>query len=122
MNLGFIILYVNDIDKAKAFYTDVLGLKVWEEQSSPTFVALRPDGGSLLALQDKKAARVPPGQQAQNGSVEVSFAVDDVDGTWKHWKDNGVEIVSEPMDVPFGRYFMAKDPEGYYVSAYRFTQ
>jgi predicted enzyme related to lactoylglutathione lyase len=50
--------------------------------------------------------------------VELSFEVDDVDDIWKRWKEQGVEIVTEPMDLPFGRYFMAKDPEGHYLSAY----
>ena len=61
-------------------------------------------------------------QEKQPGSVELSFAVDDVDGTWKRWKEKGVEMVTDPMDLPFGRYFMAKDPEGHYLSAYRFSQ
>lgn len=122
MNLGFVILYVNDMVKSKAFYTDILGLTVVEAISSPTFVTLRSAGGSLLALQDNATARFPPKDETQPGSVEISFEVDDVDGTWKHWKDKGVEMVSDPMDLPFGRYFMAKDPEGHYLSVYRFAR
>lgn len=122
MNLGFVILYIRDMDKAKAFYTETLGLPVVEELSGPAFVALRPSGGSLLALQDATAARLPPKNETQPGSVELSFAVDDVDATWQHWKEKGVEIVTDPTDMPFGRYFMARDPEGHYLSAYRFAQ
>jgi predicted enzyme related to lactoylglutathione lyase len=121
MDLGFVILYVRDMEKVKAFYTGTLGLTVVEEVSSPNFVTLRPAGGSLIALQDKAGARFPPKDEEQAGSVELSFAVDDVDGTWRHWKDLGVEMVSEPMDLPFGRYFMARDPEGHYLSVYRFS-
>jgi predicted enzyme related to lactoylglutathione lyase len=119
MNLGFVILYVRDMDRAKAFYTEALGLTVLEAVSGPTFVTLRPAGGSLLALQDKTASRLPPGQAKEPGGVEVSFEVDDVDATWKRWKEKGVEMVTDPMDMPFGRYFMAKDPEGYCLSVYR---
>ena len=122
MNLGFVILYVNDIDRMKAFYTNVLGLPVVEEFSGPTFVALQPTGGAFLALQDKAAKRVPHGQEKLNASVEVSFEADDVDEIWTDWKEKGVEMVTDPMDMPFGRYFMAKDPEGYYLSVYRFPQ
>lgn len=122
MNLGFVILYIRDMDKAKAFYTETLGLPVVEELSGPAFVALRPSGGSLLALQDATAARLPPKNETQPGSVELSFAVDDVDATWHHWKEKGVEIVTDPTDMPFGRYFMARDPEGHYLSAYRLAQ
>jgi predicted enzyme related to lactoylglutathione lyase len=122
MNLGFVVVYVRDMEKARAFYTDVLGMAVVEAISSPTFVTLRPSGGSLVALQDKAAAKFPPGLEEQAGSVELSFEVDDVDAAWKRWKEQGVELVSEPMDLPFGRYFMAKDPEGHYLSAYRFNR
>src|SRR5207244_3718595 len=122
MNLGYAVLYVRNMDEAKAFYTDVLGLTVLEEVSGPTFVTLRPAGGSMLGLQDSAASRLPPGREQQSGSVELSFEVDDVDGTWKRWKEKGVELVTDPMDMPYGRYFMAKDPEGHYLSAYRFTE
>lgn len=122
MNLGFVILYVRDMARAKAFYTDVLGLTVVDAVSGPTFVTLRPAGGSLLALQDKSAAQLPPKQEEQPGSVELSFEVDDVDGTWKHWKARDVELLTDPMDLPFGRYFLAKDPDGHYLSVYRLAR
>lgn len=50
MNLSFVILYVSDRDKVKAFYTETLGLPVAEEVSGPNFVTVRTTGGSLLAL------------------------------------------------------------------------
>ena len=121
MNLGFVVLYVRDMEGAKAFYTDVLGLTVLEEISSPTFVTLRPTSGSMVALQDKTAALLPPRHEKEPGSIELSFEADDVDGTWQRWKEKGVELVTEPMDLSFGRYFMAKDPEGHYLSVYRFA-
>lgn len=122
MNLGFVVLYVRDMEKAKAFYTDILGLTVVDAVSGPNFVALRSAGGSLVALQDKKASRFPPGQEEQPGSFELSFEVDDVDATWMRWQEQCVELVSEPVDLPFGRYCMVKDPDGHYLSAYRFAR
>ena len=119
MNLGFVILYVRDMAKAQAFYTDELGMTVVPEVSSPHFVTLRGEGGSLLALQDKATAQFPPKDEAGNGGVELSFAADDVDATWQRWQQRGVTLVTEPADLPFGRYFMARDPEGYYLSVYR---
>lgn len=119
MDLGLVILYVRDIAAAQAFYTDVLGLTVVEALSGPTFVSLRPAGGSLVALQDRATAKFPPKDEVGAGGVELSFAVDDVDATWQRWQQHGVTLVTEPMDLPFGRYFMARDPEGYYLSVYR---
>jgi predicted enzyme related to lactoylglutathione lyase len=122
MNLGFVVLYVQDVKQVEAFYVGVLGLTVVEEVSSPTFVTLRADGGSLLALQDKTAALMPPAREDQPGSVELSFEVDDVDETWKGWKERGATVVTDPVDLPFGRYFLAQDPEGHWLSAYHFAQ
>lgn len=122
MNLNYAIVYVRDLDKAKAFYTETLGLTVVEALSGPTFVTLRPADGAMIGLQDSAASRLPPGREDRPGSVELSFAVDDVDGTWKRWKEKGVEFVIDPSDLPFGRYFLAKDPEGHYLSVYRFHQ
>ncbi len=120
MNLGFVILYTQDVSKAKAFYADRLGMSVVEASSGPTFVVLRPEGGSLIALQDK-SERLSANSDALS-NTELSFEVTDVDGIWKRWQANGVEIVSEPMDLPFGRYFLAKDPEGHFLSVYRLKQ
>jgi predicted enzyme related to lactoylglutathione lyase len=122
MNMGFVILYARDMDKMKAFYTEALGMTVVEAISSPTFVTLRPSGGSLVALQDNATAKFPPKDEIGPGNVELSFEADDVDSVWKQWQSKGVEMVCEPMDLPFGRYFMAKDPEGHYLSVYRFTR
>jgi predicted enzyme related to lactoylglutathione lyase len=122
MNLGFVVLYVQDRKKVKAFYTYVLGLTVVEEVSSPTFVTLRSDSGSLLALQGKAAAVMAPTREDQPGAVELSFEVDDVDGEWARWKEQGVAIVADPVDLSFGRYFLAQDPEGRWISACQFAQ
>lgn len=121
MNLNYMILYVQDLAKEKAFYRDMLGLKVMEAVSSATFVTLSTDGESRIGLQDRATSRLPP-RDDQPGSVELSFEVEDVDVTWKQWKEKGVEMITEPVDLPFGRYFLAKDPEGYYLSVYRFNK
>lgn len=122
MNLGFVILYVHNMDMVRAFYTGPLGMTVVEAVSGPNFVALRSGGGALLALQDNATAQFPPRHETQPGNVEISFEVDDVDDTWQRWKESGVEMVTSPIDLPFGRYFMARDPEGHYLSAYRFAR
>lgn len=121
MNLGFVILYVQDMEKSRAFYSNVIGLTVVPEVSSDTFVTLRGTGGALLALQDKTAAVYAPKYEEHGGSVELSFEVDDVEATWQRWHEQGVTLLSEPANIPGGRYFLAKDPEGHYLSAYRFN-
>ena len=123
MNLNYIIIYANDFHKLKAFYIDKLGMTNLGAVSSDIFATLQPSAGTTrIGLQDKKSSKLPPAHETQPGSVELSFEVEDVDATFKQWKKNGVEIVSEPADLPFGRYMLAKDPEGHYLSAFRFAQ
>jgi predicted enzyme related to lactoylglutathione lyase len=92
-------------------------------ESSDTFATLRPsNGGAMVGLQAKQSSKLPPAYEQQAGSVELSFEVEDVDATTKNWKEKGIEIIAEPVDLPFGRYMLAKDPEGHYLSAFRFAQ
>jgi predicted enzyme related to lactoylglutathione lyase len=122
MKLNYVIVYVQDVKQETEFYTQALGMSVVEAASSPTFVTLRSDGGAMIGLQDKRTSQLPPKDEEHAGRLELSFEVDDVDATWKRWKECGVEMVTEPVNLPFGRYFMAKDPEGHYLSAYRFAR
>ena len=123
MNLNYIIIYVNDLPKMRTFYTEALGMTNIGAVSADAFATMRPaGGGAMVGLQSKASSVLPPKYETQPGSVELSFAVDDVDATWQQWKDKGVEMISEPTDLPFGRYFLAKDPEGHYLSAYKFAQ
>ncbi len=122
MNLNYILVYVNDFQKLKSFYIDALGMTDLGSRAPDYFATLRAsEGGAIIGLQDKKSTPLPPAQEQHSGSVELSFAVEDVDALHKNWKEKGVEIITEPADMPFGRYFLAKDPEGHYLSAYRFN-
>jgi len=116
VNLGITILYVRDVEKAKAFYTDYVGLPVDVEQSGPQFVMFRTDNGSLLALEDIAISEADKSSKA--GSAEIGFRMGGVDDIWKRWKAKGVQMVTEPETKPFGRTFTAKDPEGHFVTMY----
>lgn len=119
MNLNYIIIYVNDLPTSRAFYTETLGLTVWEAHSAEGFTTIRSEGGAMIGLQDRSTAQLPA-KAAQPGSVELSFEVSDVDATWAIWQSKGVKMLTPVLDLPFGRYFMAQDPDGYYLSVYRF--
>lgn len=123
MNLNFIVIYANDLQKLKDFYMNALDMTYMGAVSSDAFATLRPsNGGAMIGLQSKASSKLLPAQEQQPGSVELSFEVEDVDATCKAWKEKGVEIIAEPVDLPFGRYMLARDIEGHYLSAFRFAQ
>ena len=108
MNLNYILVYVNDFQKSKSFYVDALGMTDIGSRAPDIFATLRSrDGGAIIGLQDKKSTPLAPAQEQHSGSVELSFSVEDVDATYKRWKEKGVEMLTEPADMPFGRYFLA---------------
>src|SRR5258708_34308913 len=103
MNMGIVILYVNDVAKAKKFYSEVIGLPVDEAQSDAKFVLLHPSEGPLLALED--IAISPVGKAPAGRSAEIGFVVDNTDAVWKQGKGRGVEkrdeIENRPVDPTF---------------------
>ena len=119
MKFGIMMLYVRDMQKTRAFYENVVGLPIIEEQSDENFVVFRPSEGTLIALEDIKVVKNPT---SQPGSFELGLEVDDVDAIWAKWKTQGVEMVDEPAEMPFGRAFLARDPEGHYLTVYRLHQ
>ncbi len=105
--LELALLHVTDIDAARAFYTEKLGLEVDPEQSGPNFVLFnRPGGvGASLALSSEGDGQVYTG-------VELWWYVENADATHDELVARGVEVATPLMDMPFGRTFSVKDPSG----------
>ncbi|MFL5734555.1 MAG: VOC family protein [Chloroflexia bacterium] len=112
-----VTLFVEDIPTAKRFYTETLGIPADESQSNPRFVFLQMKGDTLLLLQD--ASTAVEGFNTRPGGTEVGFEVDDVDQTYEEWRVQGVKMLNEPHDQPFGRTFNAIDPDGHLLNVYR---
>jgi predicted enzyme related to lactoylglutathione lyase len=112
LGLNFVMLYVPDIEQARAFYTEKLGFVVQAQQ--PSFVQFKQNAGmgAIFALQEQ--ANVSPHQ-----GVELWWMVDNADATYATLVSNGVEIVSQPTDEPFGRAFTIKDPAGNIINMFQ---
>ncbi|MET7295789.1 VOC family protein [Streptomyces griseoloalbus] len=98
----------NDIEGAKSFYGDVLG---W------TFGEVSPEFGNYIeAFADGKAvAAVVPPMPGQEGTSQwcLYFAARDAAATAARIRDNGGELLMEPMQVgDFGTMCLARDPGG----------
>jgi predicted enzyme related to lactoylglutathione lyase len=105
-------LAVRDMDKAKAFYTDVLGFKatqdtIWGDGNRGVFV-VPPGGGTYLALDFIKGGNKP-----EKKEMMFHLSTQDVEAAYKNIKSKGVEPSSEIMPYPpGGRFFSVKDPDG----------
>lgn len=114
--LAITILRVQNIEQERRFYQETLGFPVDEAQSSPHFVMLKTAGPAWLALED---VSMQAEKTAPAGGVEIGLIVDDVDRVWQEWQAKGVNLLTQPEDLPFGRAFDARDPEGHCLSVFK---
>ena len=112
LGLNFVMLHVPDIEQARTFYTEKLGMVVEDQQ--PGFVQFKQNAGmgAIFALDEQ--AGVSPHQ-----GVELWWMVDNADATYATLVSNGVGTVSQPADQPFGRAFTLKDPAGNSINMFQ---
>ena len=109
-NVGFILIYVENVAKSEAFYASILGRPAIE--SSATFAMLPAAPGLMLGLWRRDGV-APPRNAAGGG--EIAFPVDgagEVDTLFAEWSARGVAIAQTPMKMDFGYTFVALDPDG----------
>jgi predicted enzyme related to lactoylglutathione lyase len=97
---NLIIIHVDDMAKARRFYTETLGYST--EVDTPTFVQFGSPDGTALALSTEEGG----------DPVELWWFVPDADATHETMRQGGVEIASSPRDEPFGRALAINDPAG----------
>ena len=114
--VGAITLFVEDLDEAKRFYSEVFGLPVhFEDVNSAVFDF----GNTIVNLLDARAARslIEPATVAprEAGSrLQLTVRVEDVDAICAKLVAHGVELLNGPMDRPWGvRTASFVDPGGH---------
>ena len=111
-NFSFVLLYVENPPASAGFYSDLLGRPIID--SSPTFAMLPLSDGVMLGLWSRKT--VEPAAAAPPGAGEVAFTVENaaaVEATFANWKQRGLTILQEPVQMDFGTTFVATDPDGH---------
>jgi catechol 2,3-dioxygenase-like lactoylglutathione lyase family enzyme len=115
-------LYVDDIDRAKAFYRDTLGLHVMSE--GPRLVTLDAGKSTVLLLFKRGATseglRFPGGwipPHDASGPAHLAFAIHAAElDTWERQLEaHGVTIESRVTWSGGGRSVYFRDPDGHSV-------
>ncbi|WP_046174955.1 VOC family protein [Domibacillus indicus] len=116
--MKYVILYVNDFEKAMNFYKGILGLSVKMQQD--TYVEF--DTGVItLSINTRKDVKELTGLHVPEGSAsaqtfEVGFVVEDVAATIESLRQQGVTILKEPDTKPWGQTVAyIADPDGHYI-------
>lgn len=96
-HFGFAIEYVNDVAKAKAFYVDVLGLRV--EREAPTFV------------QFEHFAVASDESMDGHRDIELFWLVDDAEAEFNALRGKA-QVTRDLATLPFGKIFGVRGPSG----------
>ena len=109
MSIAIVSVPVTDVSRARAFYTDVLGLTLLrDEEMGPDmrWVQLQPqDGGATVALVTWFENLKPGNQQG------LMLGVPDIDAEHARLMAAGANV-SPVEEQPWGRYTMLQDPDG----------
>ena len=118
-------LPLDDADASLAFYRDTLGFEVrndvgyggmrWITVGPPdqpgTSVVLYPPAANPGITDDER--RTIAEMMAKGTFAIITLATKDLDGTFERLQANGVEVVQEPTDQPYGiRDCAFRDPAG----------
>lgn len=104
---GFVLEYVTDIEAAKRFYTEILGLEV--ERDHPVFVQF--NHFAIAGDVSMSGTRDP----------EVYWLVDNAEAAFNDFSQKA-EVILPLKQMPFGTVFGIKDPVGQPLYLLEFAQ
>ncbi len=104
------MIFVNDLPRMAAFYTETLGLKPIQTTRLENYVELE-SAGATLALHaipaDLRSDLPSPVAPRERAPIKLSFEVPDVDSERRRLESLGVPVLKRPWGA-----YDAVDPEG----------
>jgi catechol 2,3-dioxygenase-like lactoylglutathione lyase family enzyme len=112
---------VDDVDKAIAFYTELLGFELLSS-ASPAFADVRRGNlRLLLAGPTSSAGRpMPDGTKpGPGGWNRIHFIVDDIDTEVARLRDAGARFRNDVVEGPGGKQILLEDPSDNVVELFQ---
>lgn len=112
-------LFVENIEKSKEFYSDVLGFSL-PKDTNKNYIPVRKGDvvlglGEMENLPENHPLKVPRGQQIGLG-VEIVLEVEDIKDVYNKVVEKEYPIQTELTKRPWGlEDFRIIDPDGYYL-------
>ncbi len=117
--LGYVVLFVEDLDRALAFYRDKVGLSVRFQDKGYAELAVAGSKFALLA-RSRLPELVGAGHTGRPASgaheAGVTLLVEDVDRVHRDLTSRGISFLGAPQNRPWGQrtaYF--QDTEGHLI-------
>jgi len=115
--VGTVSVFVEDQDRAKAFYTDVLGFELRTDAplypgATARWIAVAPAGAEteiILYLPDENWGHY---EQVVGQSQAITLDVSDLPAVYEDLKARGATFVQEPDAQPWGTFATLQDSEG----------
>ena len=117
--LGYVVLFVEDLDRALTFYVDKVGLPLRFQDKG--YAELAVEGSKFALLARSRVAELTgdahtghPAPGAHEGSV--TLLVEDVNRVHRELAARGVDFLGGPKDRPWGqRTACFHDPDGHLI-------
>ena len=115
--VGTVSIFVEDQARAKAFYTEKLGMEctadneLWPGADS-RWLSVKPAGAETEIVLYKFDENWEHYRSTFQQSQSLTLQCEDIDETYRVYKARGVEFLGEPETQFWGRFVMMKDCEG----------
>jgi catechol 2,3-dioxygenase-like lactoylglutathione lyase family enzyme len=106
--IGGVFIPVRDLERARAWYSKILGLKGGELYFDHIYAAPM-EGTAGLVLDTMPKWRNEDGNITTYQVPAIQFLTNDIHASFQFMKENNVDLVTGIED---GNYFVFKDPDG----------
>lgn len=124
ITLSSVRIVTEDVPRLSGFYSQITGIQATGDPN--TYVEIAFPGGATLAICSQAAIDQFNGSvtsPAQNRSMLLEFAVDDVDAQRRRLEPLVIDWAQQPTDQPWGnRAMLFRDPDGNIVNFFTVTQ
>ena len=115
--IGTVSVFVEDQDRAKAFYTDKLGMELRADAelypgADSRWVAVAPPGADTEIVLYKFDAQWEHYRSTFGQAQSLTLQCQDIHATYQVYTERGVETLGEPEVQHWGSFFMLRDSEG----------
>ena len=104
--IGFVAIPVTNIERARSFYEEVLGLRTSDEMMGGKWIEYAV-GEDTLAIANVSDTWTPSDQ-----GTGAAFEVEDFDDAIDRLKDRHVRFATEPFETPCCHMAVVQDPDG----------
>ena len=117
-SIAAVSIYVDDMEKAIAFYRDVIGFAV-QARPAPYITELKHDGVAVILCQ---AERPTKSDYPNAAATVIGVAANNVGARAQELATKKVDLVhTTPQDFPGGKFIALRDPAGNVVELLEFS-